>query len=139
MKSLTCAIVILNEFDEILLCHSTGNNHYNLPKGMIDEGETPLEAAIRECREETGLVFTPDQLEIIGTYSYTPVKDIFLTVALVEKNTIDMNALVCESMFERYGKQFPEMDGYMWSPIKDSLRHMPKNLQTVMAKNFGCQ
>jgi 8-oxo-dGTP pyrophosphatase MutT (NUDIX family) len=29
---------------------------FDLPKGRIDEGESPLEAAFRECLEETGLV-----------------------------------------------------------------------------------
>ena len=31
---------------------------YELPAGLIDEGETPEEAAIREMMEETGLTFT---------------------------------------------------------------------------------
>ena len=31
---------------------------YELPAGLIDEGETPEEAAIREMLEETGLTFT---------------------------------------------------------------------------------
>jgi len=35
---------------------------WDLPKGKIDEGETPSEAAIREVREETGLI----QLSITG-------------------------------------------------------------------------
>jgi 8-oxo-dGTP pyrophosphatase MutT (NUDIX family) len=30
--------------------------HWDLPKGKIDKGETPEEAALREVREETGLV-----------------------------------------------------------------------------------
>lgn len=29
--------------------------HWNLPGGMADEGETPAEAAVRECVEETAL------------------------------------------------------------------------------------
>ncbi|MEM7095326.1 MAG: CoA pyrophosphatase [Actinomycetota bacterium] len=32
------------------------------PGGRIDEGETPLEAAIREAEEEVGLALRPDQL-----------------------------------------------------------------------------
>ena len=30
-----------------------------LPKGLVDEGETPEQAALREVLEETGLVATP--------------------------------------------------------------------------------
>lgn len=32
---------------------------YELPAGLVDEGESPQEAAIREMKEETGLDFTP--------------------------------------------------------------------------------
>ncbi len=32
---------------------------YELPAGLIDEGETPGQAAVREMKEETGLSFTP--------------------------------------------------------------------------------
>ncbi len=32
---------------------------YELPAGLIDEGETASEAAVRERKEETGLTFTP--------------------------------------------------------------------------------
>ncbi len=36
----------------------TGKELYACPAGRIDPGETPSEAAVREMREETGLVFT---------------------------------------------------------------------------------
>ncbi len=36
---------------------------YELPAGLIDAGETPEEAAIREYQEETGLLFKPLNLD----------------------------------------------------------------------------
>ena len=45
--------------DKILLVHAKKyagqNNKWSIPKGHIEEGETPEEAAIREVAEETGI------------------------------------------------------------------------------------
>ncbi|HEX3910535.1 MAG TPA: NUDIX domain-containing protein [Solirubrobacteraceae bacterium] len=38
---------------------SDGSSVVALPKGHIDPGETPLQAAVREVREETGIVAEP--------------------------------------------------------------------------------
>lgn len=53
--------------DKILLIHKLrglGKGKINGPGGKIEEGETPLEAAIRETQEEVGL--TPLNLEEMG-------------------------------------------------------------------------
>lgn len=34
---------------------------YEVPAGLVDPGEDPLEAAVRELKEETGFIFTPYQ------------------------------------------------------------------------------
>ena len=46
----------------LLLRHSNGG-HWGFPKGRIEPGETELEAALRETREETGLAGS--DLEIV--------------------------------------------------------------------------
>ena len=51
--------------NKVLMCHPTTlpwTNSFSPPKGGVDEGETLLEAAIRETREEVGIYLTPDQI-----------------------------------------------------------------------------
>ncbi len=45
--------IVYNKRHEILMIFRLG--YWDLPKGRIDEGELPEEAALREVREETGL------------------------------------------------------------------------------------
>ncbi|MCC6643895.1 NUDIX hydrolase, partial [Candidatus Peregrinibacteria bacterium] len=47
--------MIFNQKGEVLLCHRTDRNTWNLPGGVIDPNESPWDAAIREVYEETGL------------------------------------------------------------------------------------
>ncbi len=113
-KRLSCGVVIVNDEHELLLCHVTGQNHWDLPKGGIDEGESPLQAALRETREETGLRLAADELVDLGRFQYTGKKDLHLFATCTER--FDIATLRCESHFsERYsGQQLPEMDGFGW-------------------------
>ena len=113
-KRLSCGVVILNREHELLLCHVTGQNHWDLPKGGIDQGETPLEAAIRETREESGLRLQPDALFDLGRFAYTNKKNLHLFATLMPR--FDLKELRCESHYlDRYsGRQLPEMDGFGW-------------------------
>ena len=43
---------------------------WELPAGSVDPGETPAQAAARECHEEVGLA--PVQLERLGAFYPTP-------------------------------------------------------------------
>ena len=38
-----------------MIRHARNAKHRGFPKGHPDEGETPLETALRECREEIGI------------------------------------------------------------------------------------
>ena len=107
-------MLLLTPGRELLLCHVTGQGHWDLPKGGIHEGETPLEAALRETCEETGLCLAAEAAHDLGRHVYTAKKDLHLFGVLSER--IDPARLHCESCFvERgSGRARPEMDGFGW-------------------------
>lgn len=59
------AAVILNEKNELLLQEKHGEP-WSLPAGMIEPGESPKQAVIREVMEETGLLIEP--VKILGVF-----------------------------------------------------------------------
>jgi 8-oxo-(d)GTP phosphatase len=59
---------ILQHEGRILLVHRARHNDWTLPKGKLDPGETPLAAALREVREETGYAAKAGSL--VGSIAY---------------------------------------------------------------------
>ena len=63
----TAGVVFLYQ-NKILLVHPTNASWKkglcSIPKGKVEPGEDVLTAALREVREETGIILTPDQLEL---------------------------------------------------------------------------
>ena len=90
---------MLLESRELLLCHVTGQRHWDLPKGGIHAGETPIDAALRETHEETGLRLGADALLDIGRHAYTSKKDLHLFACLSQR--IDPRELHCPSSLRR--------------------------------------
>ena len=113
-RPLSCGILVVAPGPELLLCHVTGQRHWDLPKGGIHADESPMDAARRETAEECGLVFEADALVDLGRFVYTARKDLHLFAAASPR--VETDALVCASTFlERgSGRLRPEMDGFGW-------------------------
>ncbi len=56
----------------VAVVHRPAYNDWSLPKGKLDPGETLLEAAVREVREETGCAARP--VRFLGALTY-PVSE----------------------------------------------------------------
>lgn len=72
------------ETDRIVLVkqyrYSIGDYIYELPAGLVDEGECYKETAVREMKEETGLTFAP--VEYADCYS----EPFFTTVGMTDES-----------------------------------------------------
>lgn len=72
----SAGVVIILKGEKVLLCHPSNSRWfgtYSFPKGGLEEGETTLDAAIRELREETSVIVNNNQISnledpIIVTY-----------------------------------------------------------------------
>lgn len=65
-KALKMRATVIFRRDEQILFVRKRNSKWNLPGGKVELGETPLEAALREMAEETGLKF--DNLAYVSEY-----------------------------------------------------------------------
>lgn len=116
-KELSCGVIIQNSKNEILGCHSNGKrwvrSTWDLPKGHLDEGETPKECAIRECKEETSWDISEfkDLMQDLGVFEYTLYKDLHLFYLPTE--IPDIKLLKCQSFFKSDdGNERPEVNGF---------------------------
>ena len=67
-------VVVVNDVGELLLIHRTDNDNWALPGGAMDLGESLVDTAVRETREETGI-----DCEVTGLVGiYTDPKHVIL-------------------------------------------------------------
>lgn len=120
--------IVFNTKNEILSIFRRGV--WDLPKGKIEKGENPAEAAIREVMEETGI----DQLEIVGT----PIIG-YHTYRLDKKRVLKPTYwFAMKSLYQ--GKLTPQIEEdierVMWRPLEDLQREnlIYRNLLEVLSR-----
>ena len=128
----TSGLIIINLIGEVLLAHPTNHTLHpqmflSIPKGHIEEGESPIETAIRETKEEVNVdfseLFNNNSLKFheypIEVYKHKK-KALQPFVVYESENIIDFNSfdLKCTSYFtDKDGNEIPEMDDFMFVSI----------------------
>jgi 8-oxo-dGTP pyrophosphatase MutT (NUDIX family) len=138
--NIRAGIVITN--GNLLLCGQPTNmvrNNWKLDifKGHIQQGESPLNAAIRECYEESNIKFEPWKL----TNPIQTVCDgnpLFLFLAKIDE-IISVNCLSCSSTFiDRFdGIRKPEVEGYVWINPRTHLHLVQERLRPGIQYYFS--
>jgi putative (di)nucleoside polyphosphate hydrolase len=133
---LSCGILVMNAQRELLLCHATGSSRWDIPKGIVEPGETEAETAIREAAEECGLTFEPESLLDLGRYPYRRVKDLYLYAALIER--IDTAQCVCSTQFrDAHGRLRAEMDAFEWVTFDDVAQRCGKSMAAALTQRIS--
>lgn len=107
--------------DKFLLCHSTkpsgsislNDGQWGIPKGGCEDGETDLEAALRETVEETSLNLDHYIYSHSPIHSYsTKTKKYVIFYCRIDDPSIMDKKLECKSLITDSNK--PENDSFVW-------------------------
>jgi putative (di)nucleoside polyphosphate hydrolase len=111
-RVLSAGVLVRPAPGQLLLGHCSGNNHWDIPKGLVEDGEAPRAAALRELTEETGLALDASAWHEVGRCAYNKAKDLWLFRSPL-LGSIDLATLSCTSMFvDRFGRTRPEFDRF---------------------------
>jgi 8-oxo-dGTP pyrophosphatase MutT (NUDIX family) len=125
--------VIVTDGERILLGHATRSPRWDIPKGTAEPDENFADAAVRELREETGLVASPSELAAFGVHPYLRGKDLAL-FAWQRRQLPDPNSLTCNSHFPLpNGTLLPEFDRFGLFRWEEALLRVGKNLARILS------
>ena len=122
---------------EILLLHSGGplyarrdDGAWTIPKGEVEPGEEPMEAAWREFTEETGLIPPAREKAVpLAPLAVTPGKILY---AWLVEGEADLSRFR-SATFVWKGHAFPEADRAAWFSLEQSLTKLFRGQAPLVA------
>jgi len=127
---------------EVFIAHMGGpvwakkeKRAWSIPKGVVDEGEKPLEAALREFGEETGMDPPDSDLINLGEFVQSKKKRIIIWAS---EGDLDADTLVSNTFSIEWppksGRQreFPEVDRGEWCDVTTASERVIKGQVQVL-------
>ena len=105
----SCGCIVINDKNEILLIHHNAG-HWDFPKGHVEEGETEVQTAIREVKEETNIDVEVNEKFRYST-KYSPKEGIMKEVVYFFARNISNNK----------EPQLKEVSEVKWFSIEDAI------------------
>ena len=105
----SCGCIIINDRNEVLLIHHNAG-HWDFPKGHMEEGETEVQTAIREVKEETNIDVEVNE-EYRYSTQYSPKEDVIKEVIYFLAKNISDNRQA----------QLEEVSEVKWFSMKDAI------------------
>ena len=111
-KEKSCGAIIINDNKEVLLLKQT-KGHYSFPKGHVEPGETEVETAIREIKEETNIDVAIDE-----------AKRYVITYQSAEDVIKDVIYFLAKPTSYELIPQETEVTEILWVPIDDVPKYL---------------
>ncbi len=91
---------------KVAMIHSLKYDYYKFPGGGIKNGESPIEAMIRETREEAGLVVIPESVKEYGFVHRIQRSDVDATECFIQDSTY----YLCEALDQVTSQQLDDYE-----------------------------
>ena len=108
----SCGCIIINDKNEVLLIHHNAG-HWDFPKGHVEDGETEVETAIREVKEETNIDVEVNE-EYRYSTKYSPKEDVIKEVIYFLARNISNNRQA----------QLEEVSEVKWFEFNDAIKQI---------------
>lgn len=106
-KIITVALaIVINERGDLLALRKKSASYFTLPGGKIDLQETPLEALIRELKEELNLTIGEADLQLLGTHKTTAANELDTSV---EGYIFRLTTPICNTIYP-----YNEIEEVIW-------------------------
>ena len=122
--------IVLDDEGHIAVIHKAAKNEYKLPGGGVDDGETPADAFVRECREELGCIV--EITEELGTTEEYKSQENFkqLSFVFVAKKT---DELMLNNLTD---KEVAEGTTFLWLEKTKALEIMKDSLNNLKSSDY---
>ena len=105
----SCGCIVINNKEEILLVHHN-IGHWDFPKGHVEDGETEIQTAIREVKEETNIDVIVNE-KFRYTTRYSPKEDVVKEVVY----------FLAENISENREAQVEEVSEVKWFEFEEAV------------------